>query len=49
MGKHRKEDEDESISGELPETAGPLKEQLADRPPKGDGIADASLSPIDTW
>lgn len=49
MGKHRKPDEDESISGELPDTSGPLKEQLAERAPKGDGIGESSLSPIETW
>lgn len=49
MAKHRKHDEDESLSGELPDTAGPLKDQLADRAPKGDGIGESSLSPIETW
>jgi len=48
MAKNKDEDLD-SKAGELPETAGPLKDQLAERAPKGDGIGESSLSPIETW
>lgn len=49
MAKHRDkaEDDEGSFQGEVQE--GKLKEQLADRAPKGDGIGDSSLSPIETW
>lgn len=45
--KDKADNDEGTFRGEI--DAGELKEQLSERAPKGDGIGESSLSPIETW